>query len=272
MDKLHLLTFSPTGTSRKVAEGIARGTGMSLSQDNDITHKSAGNITFGSDEILLVSVPVYGGHVAPTATARMNDIRGNGTMAVAVVVYGNRHYEQALEELATFLDERGFRVIGAATFIGEHSYSTTHTPIALGRPDKQDMAFAEEFGTRIAQKLSNESSPSTVDASCIDKPEQDADVMMRFKQTVMGWMKEGMQMPAKPLVDEELCTGCATCADLCPTGAIPSSAPNTTEAEKCIKCCACVKGCPAFARTLSTPFAQLLRENFAQRKENKVLL
>lgn len=272
MEKLHLLTFSPTGTSRKVAEGIARGIGIPSVQANDLTHKSAGSITFGTDELLLVSVPVYGGHVAPTAMERMKDIRGNSTMAIAVVVYGNRHYEQALEELATFLSERGFRVIGAGTFIGEHSYSTPQTPVATGRPDKQDLTFAEEFGARIAQKISTESSPSTVDASHIDKPEQDADVMMRFKQTVMGWMKEGMQMPTKPSVNEDLCTGCATCADLCPTGAIPSAAPNTTEAEKCIKCCACVKGCPALARTLSTHFAQLLTDNFAERKENKVLL
>ena len=35
----------------------------------------------------------------------MKDLQGNGALAVGVVVYGNRHYEHALEELADFLEK-----------------------------------------------------------------------------------------------------------------------------------------------------------------------
>mgnify|MGYP006355178991 FL=1 len=116
--ELHILTFSPTGTSRKVAEGIARGIDSPVAHMIDITHKEAGQQVFGDSQPLLVSLPVYGGHVAPMALKRMEGIRGSNTPAIAVVVYGNRHYEQALEELAAFLSERGFRIVAAGTFVG----------------------------------------------------------------------------------------------------------------------------------------------------------
>ena len=65
--ELHILTFSPTGTSRKVAEGIARGIDFPATHLTDITHKEAGQQLFGDSQPLQVSLPVYGGHVAPMA-------------------------------------------------------------------------------------------------------------------------------------------------------------------------------------------------------------
>ena len=49
--------------------------------------------------LAVITVPVYGGRVAPPALARLKEIRGNHTPAVIAVVYGNRAYEKALEEL-----------------------------------------------------------------------------------------------------------------------------------------------------------------------------
>lgn len=270
--ELHILTFSPTGTSRKVAEGIAQGTGCTATHITDITHKEAGELVFGDNRLVLVSLPVYGGHAAPTALKRMEGIRGNNTPAIPVVVYGNRHYEQALDELASFLTERGFRIIAAGTFVGEHSYSTEQTPIAAGRPDADDILFAEQFGREIAGKLKEGYTDNEVVVAAIEQPHQDAGTMMHFKQTVMTWMQSGVPMPASPLVDTSLCNACGICTDLCPTSAIGRSNPQETDASLCIKCCACVKGCPANARTYPTPFAPLLAENFSLRKENKYLI
>lgn len=270
--ELHILTFSPTGTSRKVAEGIARGIDFPTTHMTDITHKEAGQQVFGDSQPLLVSLPVYGGHVAPMALKRMEGIRGSNTPAIAVVVYGNRHYEQALEELAAFLSERGFRIVAAGTFVGEHSYSTEQTPIAVGRPDARDMEFAGQFGQEIAKKLKEGSGDEEVVVGTIEQPEQDAMTMQNFKQTVMTWMKSGLQMPVSPLVDASLCSACGICADLCPSSAIDRSNLQETDASLCIKCCACVKGCPSQARTFPTPFARLLADNFNIRKENKFLV
>lgn len=270
--ELHIITFSPTGTSRKVALGIASGIEAESTHITDLTHRPGNKLNLGQDQLLLVSLPVYGGHIAPTAMERMKEVYGNGTMAIAVAVYGNRHYEHALKEISDLLSEHGFNVIACGTFIGEHSYSTAQTPIAVGRPDNMDIDCAKKFGKAIAQKLSNSHSPATVDAKSIALPKQDAEVMMHFKQTVMGWMKEGIKMPASPLVDMSLCNECGTCVVLCPTEAITKNAPTMADSQKCIKCCACVKGCPSNARTLTTPFAELLAKNFTERKENMTLL
>ena len=270
--ELHILTFSPTGTSRKIAEGIARGPGADKIQLTDITHPTSVEEDYDADKLLLVCVPVYGGHAAPTALKRMEGIRGNGAMAVPVVVYGNRHYEKALKELDSFLTERGFRTIAAGTFIGEHSYSTEQTPIAVGRPDADDIAFAEHFGQRIAMKWNDAPNADTVDVDAIELPEQDDNIMQHFKQTVMSWMTSGLKMPASPQADASLCNTCGTCAELCPTSAIRKENPQETDATLCIKCCACVKGCPVQARNFPTPFAKLLTENFTQRKENKFII
>lgn len=270
--KLHLITFSPTGTSRKIAEGIAKGTTIEDCQMKDFTLSMPETSRIMPQDLSIITVPVYGGHVAPTALKRMDNIRGANSYAIAVVVYGNRHYENALEELCTFLNERDFRVIGAGTFIGEHSYSTPTTPIALGRPDKNDITFAEHFGQQIWKKITGNTTPHVINAKDIELPEQDPDVMMRFKQTVMGWIKQGVQMPGAPKVDETICTNCGTCTNICPTSAISLSNPSVSDENLCIKCCACVKGCPLGARSLQTSFAKLLTENFDKRKENMTLL
>ena len=70
-----------------------------------------------------------------------------------VVVYGNRAYEKALIELDAFASAQGFKVIAGATFVGEHSYSTEQNPIAPGRPDANDLQYAEEFGAKIRTKI-----------------------------------------------------------------------------------------------------------------------
>lgn len=117
-----------------------------------MTQQIADEIVIPTSSLAIIVVPVYGGHVAPLAMERLQYIRGVDTPTVLVVVYGNRAYEKALMELDAFAIPHGFKVIAGATFIGEHSYSTDKYPIAVGRPDESDLAFAAEFGKKIMEK------------------------------------------------------------------------------------------------------------------------
>lgn len=266
--------FSPTGTSRKVAESIANGVHCANVSTLDLTHAPA-SVTVASDNLTIVAMPVYGGHLPPLAVERMRDLRADGAPAVAVVVYGNRAYEHALEELAELLAGNDFKVIAAATFIGEHSYSTAQLPIAQGRPDAKDLSFAEQFGEKVAAKLSRLTAlapASQVDVKKIRKPRQHPFAMMRFTIGAMRMIMGKVRMPLTPSVDETLCLHCGKCANLCPTGAIRAGEEQVTDKTRCIKCCACVKGCPVGARTFPTPFAKLLAANFKHRKSPKQLL
>ena len=237
--------------------------------------RPVGKLEIPENTLTVITVPVYGGKVAPLALERMKDIHTSGAPAVLVVVYGNRAYEKALAELDAFASERGFKVIAGATFVGEHSYSTEQNPIAVGRPDADDLQFAETFGAKIRTKIEAAADMDklyAVDVSRIQRPRQAFFPLFRFLRKVVKLRKSGVPMPRIPAVDAELCNHCGYCAAHCPAGAIAKGDECNTDAEKCIRCCACVKGCPKKARTFDTPFAALLADCFKRQKEDRIIL
>lgn len=219
--------FSPTGGCEKVASAITQG--MAVRRVDLCAPVAAESVSAP----LLAVVPVYGGRVPEVALERLRALKGNGGPAIAVAVYGNRAYEDALLELHTELTANGYKVIAAAAFIAEHSIVRS---IAAGRPHGADADKAAEFGRAVAAKLA-EGNLSTV--------------------CVPGNMpyRERPQMPVAPLTLDS-CRGCGKCARLCPTGAIPANAPHTTDAAKCILCMRCVAICPRRSRMLPPPMLE----------------
>lgn len=273
--EINLITFSPTYTSKQIGEAIVRGTGVADVSSIDMTLQTPKKKRLGSDVLAVITVPVYGGHVAPLALERMKDLLADSTPAVIVVVYGNRAYEKALVELDTFVGSLGFKVIAGGMFVGEHSYSNDRYPIAAGRPDKDDLNFAEEFGMKVRVKLEAAADAEHlygVDVQKIQRPKQPFFPLLRFLWSVIKLRKSGVPMPRTPLADENLCTHCGLCVERCPAGAIMKGEECATIADKCIRCCACVKGCPQKARTFDTPFAALLHDCFQRPKENRIIL
>ena len=119
-------------------------------------------------------------------------------------------------------------------------------------------AFAESLGfvPVAAGAFVGEHSYSTAEKS-----------VANFKAFVKSYMESQQAAPVRilPEVNEDLCSDCGECVAVCPTAAInPES--HAADPGKCIKCCACVKICPAGARTLSSPFAPVLSENFSAYK------
>lgn len=275
ISEIHLLTFSPTHTSQRVGEAIVHGTAISCVKTVDLTLAEVAPYTVPAHALAIITVPVYGGRVAPLALQRLAAIQADGAPAVIVVVYGNRAYEQALIQLDDFATSQGFKVISGATFVGEHSYSTAQHPIAVGRPDADDLDFAREYGEKIRTKIEQASDADHlygVDVKRIQRPSQPLFPMFRFIWQLMKWRKQGMALPRTPQTDAEKCTRCGACAAVCPSGAIRVGDELQTDADKCIKCCACVKECPQQARTYDTPFAPLLSANFQKRKQNRIIL
>jgi len=45
-------------------------------------------------------------------------------------------------------------------------------------------------------------------------------------------------------IDEEKCTGCGACADVCPTEAITVDKVAKVDEDECIDCGTCVEECP----------------------------
>lgn len=276
---IHTIVFSPTGTSRRVADAIVRGFRRSDKdriteiRSLDVTYAAAEQETFTTEDLVLFAVPVYGGHVAPVALERMKDLQGKGTPAVLLAVYGNRAFEKAVAELASFVTERGFVPVAAGAFVAEHSYSTPATSISAGRPDARDLSQAAVFGGRIRAKLLLEGT-APVDASKLRDVHTPLLPLLRFIRFVLSYRRRQKKHPVVllPATDEKRCTHCGKCVTLCPVQAIAKGEEQHTDAARCIRCCACVKGCTFHARTFETPFGAALSRNFTHQKPPVTLL
>ena len=273
------VVFSPTGTSKKIAETVARsiasdaGTEAAALKTIDLTHAAAHSAALSAGAVAVIAAPVYGGHVAPTAAKRLETLRGSGTPAVVIAVYGNRAFEKAAAELVALAARQGFVPVAAAAFVGEHSYSTPETPVAAGRPDAQDLARAAEFGAAVRKKLAA-GTPAPVDAAKLKDVHTPLVPMLRFIRFVVGYRRRQKKNPVVylPACDADRCTHCGRCAAICPTQAIARGDEAHTDPARCIRCCACVKGCPVGARSFHTPFAAALARSFTRRKQPVTIL
>ena len=218
--------FSPTGTTAKVARAVAQSSGCSV-REVDLSMPIV-TATVGPDEILLAAVPVFGGRVPAVALERLSALKGSGQPAVAVAVYGNRAFDDALLELKDALEANGFQVVAAGAFIAEHSIARS---IAAGRPDALDLEIAGNFGADVMRKLADENLTS------VQVPGAPA-----YREKIGG-------VSPQPAAGEA-CVSCGTCAKSCPLGAIPFETPAETDGSKCINCMRCVSVCPTHARSL----------------------
>ena len=146
---VYAASFSPTGTSRKIAGSIARAlAGGGAPTEIDLTHPSGREQTLAADAAAVIAVPVYGGDVAPTALERLRSLHGRATPAVVVVLYGNRAFGRAAVRLAQVVAEQGFVPVAAAAFVGEHSYGHRLPP---GVPTKTTSGRQPPSGSASAK-------------------------------------------------------------------------------------------------------------------------
>jgi len=258
-EKTALLYFSPTSTTRLVLEQIAKGIGKEVSTVIDLTSPQARNqpVPEFENDVVIIGTPVYAGRVAKDAADYFKTVNGAGSLAILVVLYGNREFEDALLELKNIAAAKGFIPFAAGAFIGEHSYSNDEYLIAANRPDEDDLKKAFLFGNQIADLL-NTIKPST-DIIPVEVPGN-------FPY------REGMGTSAFPFINvTDECDNCGICVIACPKNAIDESNHYSTIDANCIFCCACIKACPQEARILKDgPIkdkSKWLNENCAKRKE-----
>ncbi len=262
MRKVTGVFFSPTGTSKAIVSEVASSLAGKYKDVvcHDLTFPSADNVNIQAEnkDCVVIAVPVYAGRVAPLARKRLMKLQGKKTPAIIIVLYGNREYEDALLELYDIVSSKSFIVVAAGAFIGEHSFSSPETPIAIARPDDNDLTVARSFAQEILKRLDLDTL-SVCERSTI--PGNDP-------------YKEGMPdngMPFTPKVDHGLCNLCGTCEPNCPDGAIQIENEVTMDVNLCIQCCACIKIYPENAISIGAePLLQKrqwLADNYSARKE-----
>ncbi len=259
VQSLKLVYFSPTGTTKAVVQGISRGINQCSVEVIDITRPDARKkpLQTSENELLVIAVPVYMGRVPALLMEWRQAITAQKTPVVCVVVYGNRAYDDALLELKNIMTKRGCIPIACAAYIGEHSFSSSETPTAEGRPDASDLNHAELFGRKINEKLLSVSSVDHI---------SDINIPGNYPY---GGITELWSVDFIAISNE--CTQCGIYVEGCPVGAIDSEKSNLIDKGKCITCCACIKNCPQKARTLKTgpvkDASMRLNKLYKERKE-----
>ena len=249
IEKWIIAHFSPTGGTKKVADAIAAGFHTPL-VEMDLTKADAA-VSMGENDALMAVLPVYAGRVPQVSLERLAALKGNGQKAVAVVVYGNREFEDALLETKDALEDYGFRVVADAAFIAEHSIVRS---IAAGRPDVEDEALCRQFAADVMAKADN--------AAPVQVPGNNP-------------YKEVKPSAFHPAADEA-CVKCGACAQQCPVSAIPMDDPSQTNNDVCNNCMRCVEACPVSSRALPDGFlnmiTQMLNQHAAGYKKPVVFL
>ena len=272
INRIRMIYFSATGTTQRIVHEICSVLQKQLCVpivEEDFTLPTARqqDILCMENELAIVGTPVYAGRVPNVLLPYVkNNIKGNHTLAVPIVLFGNRNYDDALIELRNVLEDNGFRTIGGAAFVGEHSFSYT---LAAGRPDTEDLSVAREFAQKLVEKIQNmeqlPQQPVKVNGCTPIRPYY---TPRDRKGNPVNILK------VKPLV-QDTCDNCGICVNVCPMGSIDAeNVRNYTGI--CIKCGACIKKCPKQARYYDDAgylyHQHELEEGYARRAQPEIFL
>ena len=161
-------------------------------------------------------------------------LTGGGKRCAVFLTYGGFQVHPAPFDTCRRLTERGFVVVGVATFPGAHTYNLAGWQAMQGRPDQQDLDLAAEYAEKLYPRLSGQDQAVVGELNPGPYSQQQLDEFESFR------FKMGAMLPSRKGAE---CSMCMLCQEQCPSGAMDA---ETGEADpaKCILCLQCVKNCP----------------------------
>lgn len=227
INKIYSYYFSPSGTTRKITEELNKSFNLPIDTCDLLKNPLHEDIHISSNDLCIISLPVYMGRIPSICIDMVNKIKSNKSLAIGVVVYGNREYEDALVELTDLLTNNNFTIVGAGAFIAQHSIFSS---VGNGRPDDSDLKLIKSFGencNKIIESLNN-------------------DAFSRLEINIKGNRPYRLTkpLPLKPK-SKNTCNNCGLCYRICPTNSILKDSPKEINKDTCISCGACISNCPS---------------------------
>lgn len=245
MKSAFIVYSSPAGSTRHVAEVIVK----SLKERSiDVQQLDLGIVrdpsrfieklqATGKGGCLFVGSPVYRDMAVPPVMAFLDQLpAAAGLSAVPFVTWGGANSGVALWQMGQVLESKGLRLVGAAKVLGVHSMMwPSESPVGQGHPDADDDRQVNQLVEKVVERL-NETAADSLSLKALDyQPE-----------AVGAEIKKKLEQPwtiIPKTIDEDLCTQCAICKQICPVGAVNLD-PVPVFDENCFDCFNCIRECP----------------------------
>lgn len=265
--------FSPTGNTEKSVSFLTEELRKNLDrpiEEYDFTLPAARETVpeFSSGDLVVFGMPVYAGKLPNKMLSFVKEaFDGNGALAIPIVTFGNRSFDNGLAELTTCLENSGFYLPGAAAIAANHAFSHT---LAAGRPDSEDLALLTELAGKTTAKIA--ALKKAADLPHMNVP-GDSDAPYYTPLGLDG--KPAVFLKAKPKTDIAKCVSCGLCSRNCPMGSIDTT-DHTLVNGICIKCHSCVRRCPKDAKYFDDPpflsHKAMLETNYQERKASSIYI
>jgi ferredoxin len=249
---------SPAGSTRHVAETIESTCSefsadvhlLDLGQGKDRTEFSKLLDGAGPGDCFFMGSPVYRDMAVPPVMEFIDSLPAvNGCNTVPFVTWGGAFSGIALWQMGRELVRKGFNLMGGAKVIGTHSMMWTHPePAGQGHPAPADDQVISQFARDICNRLlNNEVGSLTLDSLDYNASEHTAEIKEKLGQPWMIIPKT---------VDEDACTQCGVCEEVCPVAAVEmKDYPAFT--QDCFDCFNCIRLCPEEAITPAVPLEKI---------------
>ncbi len=267
---VYAVYFSPTGNTKRLvcqaASEAARLFQVSCRAISlDLPEDAKGSVLFRQATWSSSAVRRMPGNCPIRFCRRIRKNSSAKGLALAVVTYGNRFFDNALAELCATLDGNGFRTVAAGAFVGTHAFSDALAP---NRPDEDDLALMVRLTDLAVSKIRQ--TDGMVPHLVVDG---DAQAPYYVPKGVDG--QPAKFLKAKPKTDLEKCVSCGLCARQCPMGSIDLDQPSVVTGI-CIKCQRCVRNCPKGAKYFDDPaflsHVKMLETTYNGRADNKIFI
>ncbi|HUU77123.1 MAG TPA: EFR1 family ferrodoxin [candidate division Zixibacteria bacterium] len=236
--KIGLVYFSATGNTRKYANVIKD----EIEKENssieliDITSLSdrQKEISFQNYNSLIFGFPVYGARVPSVVRNWFEKIKGSNHSSAMFFCYGGPILRKVHNETKELLEQRGFKIIASAEFLGKHSFNVAKGfSILEDRPNDEDFKIAREYAIKLLQKFKLEDFP-LIDFP--DEPPREIPPSIKNKPRIR-------LITHHPTRFDKECSMCRDCETNCSTGAFDAD-KGIADKEKCILCMRCIANCP----------------------------
>ena len=256
---VHLVYFSPSGSTEKIVKKIASGIQGAEIKTHNLLPSSARKqqYVFGADDLVIYG-SLSAGMLFTKAEEIFNCLEGNDTPFIGVVSFGNAYYGVALTEMKERAEKRGFRVCALGAFVAQH---TMAPELGAGRPDAKDETIMADFGRKAYEKVlagdyGLHHQPVTNWSSS-----EEFNKFVAFREQNKDPYDFPLKWRGKKISDA--CIKCKTCVRNCPADAIDIE-NKTFNLAACIGCYGCINRCPKHAISSTSPEVEEFMKGFVE--------